>query len=504
MAENESPESGVVEEKPKKKGKRAAAAAQEHDHGHDHEHGHDHDHAHHHHDEDEEEFKFVEEPVFDVDYKGECAYEVKVTIPAANKKKQADEMYDELKHDAEVPGFRRGRAPRQILERRFAKVVRSEVDGKLVGASFRKLIKDKELKPIALPDIDGLDDKAERKDEDPIVFTLKFEVAPRVELGKYRGVKVERPIVTVSDKDIDEAVEEFRSRYATFETLADGVAASGDQVIIDFKGTVDGEQFPGGSATNYPYILGTQRFFSEFEDVLLGCSAGDELSTEVKLPEDSPNAELRDKTALFTISVKEVKRRSLPALDAEFAKKAGAESVDALRERLAKQLQDNSRETSERIARGRALDAVIEKSTYEIPKSLIASVAQNYVEEEVRRLIRMRVPVDQIEQRMEEVKKQADESAIDEIKRTVTLNEIGEAEGIEVTDEDFESEASTIAMQLGMQTDLVSRYISEETDRRSMYESRIFRAKAMNAVMEHAKITDKEVPSDEIEEAESK
>lgn len=504
MAENESPESGVVEEKPKKKGKRAAAAQEhDHDHGHDHDHDHDHDHAHHH-DGEEEEFKFVEEPVFDVDYKGECAYEVKVTIPAANKKKQADEMYEELKHDAEVPGFRRGRAPRQILERRFAKVVRSEVDGKLVGASFRKLIKDKELKPIALPDIDGLDDKVERKEEDPLVFTLKFEVAPRVELGKYRGIKVERPVVTVKDKDIEEALEEFRGRYSTFETLAEGVAASGDQVVIDFTGTVDGEQFPGGSASSYPYILGTKRFFSEFEDVLLGCSAGDELTTEVKLPEDSPNSDLRGKTAQFSITVKEVKRRSLPELNSEFAKKVGADSIEALRERLAKQLQDGSRETSERIARGRALDAVIEKSTYEIPKSLIASVAQNYVEEEVRRLVRMRVPIEQIEQRMDEVKKQADESAIDEIKRTVTLNEIGEAEGIEVTDEDFESEAAQIAMQTGVQTDLVSRYISEETDRRSIYESRIFRAKAMNAVMEHAKISDKEVPSDEIEEAQSK
>ena len=496
MADNDSTETGVVEDSPKKKGKHT----HDHDHDHDHEHDHDHDRDHDH----EEEFKFVEEPVFDVDYKGECAYEVKVTIPAANKKKQADEMYEELKHDAEVPGFRRGRAPRRLLERRFAKVVSSEVDGKLVSASFRKLIKDKDLRPIALPDIDGLQEKEVRKDEDPLSFTLKFEVAPRVELGKYRGVKVERPIVTVAEKDIAEALDEFRGRYATFETLSDGVAAEGDQVIIDFKGTVDGEQFPGGAANAYPYILGTKRFFSEFEAVLLGCSAGDELSCEVSLPDDSPNTELRGKKAVFAISVKEVKRRSLPELDADFAKKAGAESVEALRERLTKQLQDNSKETSERIVRGRALDAVIEKSTYEIPKTLIASVAQNYVEEEVRRLIRMRVPVDQIEQRMEEVKKQADDAAIDEIKRTVTLNEIGEAEGIEVTDEDFESEAATIAMQTGMQSDLVSRYMSEESDRRSMYESRIFRAKAMNAVMEHAQITDKEVPGEELEESESK
>ncbi len=409
-------------------------------------------------------------------------------------------MYDELRHEAEVPGFRRGRAPRRIIEKRFAKVVHSEVDAKLVSAAFRKLIKDEDLRPIRFPDIDGLDEETERKEDEALEFTLKFEVAPKVELGKYRGVKVERPVVTVDEKDVNEALEEMRGRYATFETVEDAKAAEGDQVVIDFNGLIDGEQFPGGAAHDYPYILGTKRFFPEFEKKLLKSSAGDELTCKVTLPKDGPNEDLRGKKATFTINVKEVKRRNLPELDDDFAKQVGAENVEGLRERIITQLRENSSETSERIARTSALDAVVKKCTYEIPKTLIDDVARTHYEEEIRRLIQMRVPVDQIESRMEEIRKQAEESAVEEIKRTVTLTEIGEAEGIEVTDADFESEITNISRQTGVDSDTVSQYLSEEADRRNTYEGRIFRAKAMDLIMEHAKVTDKEVPREEIEE----
>jgi len=217
-------------------------------------------------------------------------------------------------------------------------------------------------------------------------------------------------------------------------------------------------------------------------------------------PEENPNENLRGKKATFAINVKEIKRRQLPELNEDFAKQVGAENVEGLRERLTNQLRENSIQTSDRIARSRALDAVIEKSKYEIPKTLIDDVARSHYEDEVRRLIQMRVPVEQIESRMEDIQKNAETSAIEEIKRTVTLTEIGSAEGIEVTDADFESEASTIALQTGIDSDTVARYISEESDRRSMYEGRIYRAKAMDLIMEHAKVTDKEVPRDELEQ----
>lgn len=447
----------------------------------------------------EEEFTFVEEPTFDVEYKGECAYEVKVVVPASNRAKQADTLYDELKHDAEVPGFRRGRAPRKLIERKFSKAVRSEVEQKLVSAAFRKLLTDQSLKPIGAPDIEGIEE-SQGKDEAPLSFTLKFEVTPKIELGKYRGIAVERPVVSVKESDCEEAVNDLRERFATYETLAEGVAAEGDQVTISFEGTIDGEPFQGGKASNYPYILGTKRFFPEFETALLGSSAGDDLTCTVTFPEETPNEKLRGKTAQFSIKVSEVKRKVLPGLDDEFAKQAGYESVDNLKTAVAERLRANSIQMSESIARRKALEEVVKNSTYEIPKSLIEAVAHEHFEREVRHLMSHRVHADAIMSRTEELMKEARESAIAEIKQMVALNEIGEAEGVEVTDDDFEKEAESLASQWGMDTDTVSQYLASENDRRSMYESRIYRNKALGIVMEHAVITDKEVPADALDE----
>ncbi len=446
-----------------------------------------------------EEFQFVEDPTFDVEYKGECAYEVKVVVPVANRQKQADTLFEELKHDAEVPGFRRGRAPRKLIERKFSKAVRSEVEQKLVAAAFRKLLTDKALKPIGSPDIEGIEE-SQGKDDVPLSFTLKFEVTPKIELGKYRGVAVERPVVTIKDEDCQEAINEQRERYATFETLAEGVAADGDQVIISFEGIVDGESFAGGKASDYPYILGTKRFFPEFETALLGSSAGDEVKCTVNFPESTPSEKLRGKDAEFTIKVGEVKRKVLPELNDEFAKQAGFENVEDLKAKTVERLSANSKQMSESIARRRTLEEIVKNCTYEIPKSLIEAVAGEHFEREVRHLMSHRVHADAIVNRTEELMKEARESAIAEIKQMVALNEIGEAEGIEVTDEDFEKEAETLASQWGMDADTVANYLASENDRRSMYESRIYRTKALNVIMEHAVVTDKEVPADALDD----
>jgi trigger factor len=446
----------------------------------------------------DEEQVFVEDPSFEIDYKGECAYEVKVTIPAANRGKQATEMFDELKHEAEVPGFRKGRAPRKLVERKFGKHVRAEVETKLVSAAFEKLIKDNELRPLKMPDVDGLDKDEEKSDDEPVVCTFKFEVAPKVELGKYRGIDVERPVVKIEDSDVDQAVEDTRMRYATFEDI-DGAAADGDQIIIDFKGLVDGNEFPGGSASDYPYIVGTKRFFPEFEEVLNGASPGDELACTVSLPEDAPNEDIRGKKAEFTITVKGVKRRQAPELDDEFAKKSGFEGVDDMRQKVRERLSEGSANQSNQVAESRALEAVIQAGTYEIPKSLIEGVAKDNYDEEVRRLLQARVPVAQLEAREDDLRARSEELAVAEIKRLVTLNEIGEAEDIEVTEEDFEQEVSSIAARTGMDIDAVGGYFAED-DRRSSTESRLFRAKALRVIMDSANVTDKELSREELDQ----
>jgi trigger factor len=167
--------------------------------------------------------------------------------------------------------------------------------------------------------------------------TLKFEVAPRCELGKYRGIKVERPVLRIADKQVKEAIEQLRERNATFEAVK-GKAKEGDQVVIDFEGTLDGKVIAGGKAENYPYILGSGRFFKEFEEAIAGHKAGDEVTADVAFPEDYHGKEVAGKTVGFAIKIHEVKRKALPEVDEEFAKTAGFESVDEMKEKIAADL----------------------------------------------------------------------------------------------------------------------------------------------------------------------
>lgn len=444
------------------------------------------------------EFEFVEDPTFDIAYKGDCAYEVKVVIPAANTLKQSQEMFEELQGDAELPGFRRGKAPRKLLERKYGKAVRGEATEKLVSAAFRKLIKGEELRPIDYPDVEGLENLAELPVDAPLDFTLKFEVAPRVTLGNYKGIAVERPVLAIGDKEVDEAITSMRQRYAAYETIADGVAADEDQVIIDFTGTINGEAFAGGSAENYPYILGSGRFFKEFEEAIRGAKSGSEVSCDVAFPDTYHGADVAGKTAQFAIKINEIKRRTMPELDEKFAETAGFDSVDAMREAVKKDLQAGADNQGREIAEQRAIQAVVESSTFEIPKSLVDSTADVYYKQEVRRLISLRVPTTELDEKDAELRKQAEEHALREIKGYVVVGEIGRAESITVLDEDFEKEAEAIVSRTGMELDIAKRFLDQE-DKRSDYEERIYRKKAVAIIMDSAKVTEKKVTREELE-----
>jgi trigger factor len=447
------------------------------------------------------EFEFAEDPTFDVDYKGDCAYEVKVAVPASNTLKQSEEMYEELQGDAELPGFRRGKAPRKLLERKFGKAVRGEATEKIVSAAFRKLIKAESLSPIDYPDIDGLEDVHDTPLDAPLEFTLKFEVAPRVKLGNYKGLKVERPVLEIKDEQIDEAIESMRERFASHETVEDAKAQEEDQVIIDFSGVIDGEEFAGGSAENYPYILGSGRFFAEFETALKGAKTGQEVTCDVPFPEDYSSVDVAGKTATFTIKVNEIKRKTLPELDDDFATGGGFDSLADLREKVAKDLQDGASNQGQQIAEKRAVDAIVETSTFELPKSLVESSAKEYYNQEVRRLLALRTPQEEMDKRDEELRKNADEHAEHEIKGYFAVSEIASTEGVVVEEADFEKEAHEITLRTGMELEVAQRFLDQE-DKRSDYENRIYRQKAMAIVMDAAKVKDKVVTREEMEKEE--
>ncbi len=470
-----------------------AAHDHDHDHGHDHGHAHDHDHG-------EEKYEFAQDPAFEMDYKGDCAYDVKVTVAAVNLVKETENMFGELQESAELPGFRRGKAPLKLLQNKFSKAVRGDAAAKLVEESFKKLIDDKDLHPINRPEVEGLQDMvAKLKEGDDLAFTLSFEVAPRCELAQYRGVEVIRPVVHVEDKDVDEVMDGVRGRMAVYETVEEA-AQDGDQALIDFEGTIDGQPFVGNSAENYPYIMGSGRFLKEFEEALAGKKAGETAEADVTFPEDWRNEELAGKVAHFTIKVNEIKRKRVPEFNDELAKEMGHDSLQAWRDSVADRLKQDTLAQSDRFVRSHAMSGIIDNSTFEIPKSLLAEMTND----ELNAIIERERPGREIfenEEELAKLRERAAANALFEIKMWTAHGEIAEAEGITVTEEDLEREAESMAGSAGVAKNVALSWMMEES-RRSATHSNILQKKVQDLVLAHAKIVEKELTDDEAEDAE--
>ncbi|HOV60122.1 MAG TPA: trigger factor [Candidatus Hydrogenedentes bacterium] len=458
-----------------------------HDHPHDHHHDHDHHHGH-----DEEEFTFTEPPVFDVSVGESCDYTVKTSIPAVNILKEIETQLEEMRRTVELPGFRRGKAPVKLLQNKFGRVIREDTCRKMLDEAFKTLVKERDLRPVTSPKVADFDAVVEAwRNDQPLEFTMTFETSPEVELCAYRGIEAERPTVTIEAKDIDEVLENQRQRFVTYEVVEDA-ATLDDQVLIDFEGTIDGQPFDGNRAENYPYLMGASRLLKPFETALLGHKVGDTVEADVTFPEDWRNKDVAGKTARFKVTIKEIKRRVVPELNDDLAKKAGFDSLEAWRKATEESMRERVREQSDSYARANALQKIIEQSSFRIPESMIDHLSRSTYEE----LRQQRRGETLNEEQENALRAEARERAIDEIKRLTVIQEIAEAEGIEVTDEDLDTEAQSLASNAGVDVQMARDWLGTR-ENRSRTEWDILVKKVLDTVMAHAKVVDKELPREE-------
>ncbi|HQL95788.1 MAG TPA: trigger factor [Candidatus Hydrogenedentes bacterium] len=438
----------------------------------------------------EEKFTFAVDPVFDLQYKGDCAYEVKITVAAANLEKETTTQFDELKELVELPGFRKGKAPMKLLQNKFGRNVKAEVVGKLVEESFKKLVEDEKLRVWKTPEVEGLEDLIEGlKEGDDLVFSLSFDVAPRCDLGNYRGIEVEKPVVTVTEDEVRQAMDGARERMLTFVSVEDAVQAE-DQALITFEGTIDGAAFPGNAAENYPYMMGSGRL-PEFEQALLGKKAGDTAEADVTFGDDWHDKALAGKTAHFSITVNEVKRRQLPEMDDDLAKELGHESLEAWTNGTRERLQHANDDYSLRLARQDALEKIVAASTFEVSPAMLDEMARDILNSKA-----LSREVLEDDAAMEKEREAARADAMNEIRRFAVLQEIADTEGVEITAEDFENEAATVGASLNLPTEVVLSYYQREGHMSDLY-TRLMREKVLNTVLQHAKITETELKDED-------
>ena len=367
----------------------------------------------------------------------ESRVRVEAEVPAEEVERRVAEAARALGRQMRVPGFRKGKVPPPIVIRRLGRdaVLDEALRGSL-STWYADAIEEAGIAPVGQPDLD-LGDLPE--EGQPLSFSIEIGVRPTATLGEYKGLEVGRREPAVQDAQIDEEVERLRERFATLDTV-ERAAESGDFVVIDYVGSIDGEPFEGGAGRDQLLELGSGRLIPGFEDQLVGAAAGDVRTVDVPFPDDYQATELAGKQAQFEVTVSEVKSKRLPELDDEFATEAGGfDTLDELRADIATRLKTSEEREIEREFEGAVLDAAVAEAQVEVPEKLVHARAHELLDDTLSALERQGISREsylRIAGKDEEtLAHEAEPEAERALKREAVLAAVVEAESIEPTDE---------------------------------------------------------------------
>ena len=367
----------------------------------------------------------------------ESRVRVQAEVPAAEVERRLAQTARRLGRDLRVPGFRAGKAPAPVILQRMGRdaVLDEAVRDSLAGW-YTAAIDAARVVPVGEPELDlaGMPGQGE-----PLKFSIEIGVRPKAQLGEYKGLEVGRREVEVSDEALSAELDRLRERSARLDTV-ERPAASGDFVVMDYRGTIDDEPFAGGEGRDQMVELGSGRLVPGFEDQLAGAAAGDERTVTVTFPDDYPATELAGNEAQFAVSVKEVKAKELPALDDDLAAEAGFDTLDELREDIRSRLAEADSAQIEGEFRQAALDSAVKAATVEIPEALVEARARELWDSMLHSLAHQGISREaylRIAGRDEdEIVEQSKPDAEQALRREAVLAAIVEAEGIEPTDEE--------------------------------------------------------------------
>ena len=387
-----------------------------------------------------------------------------IEITKAEFEAAKDKAFKKTGKNITVPGFRKGHAPRKMIEKLYGEGVFFEEAFNIIYPDAMEMAVEKSgIKPVGRADVD-LGDPAE---EGGLTIIAKVPVEPEVELGEYKGVEVEKETVKVPAADVKAELNRLAQRNARTETV-DRKAKKNDTVDIDFEGFVDGVAFEGGKAEHHALTLGSGTFIPGFEDQLIGCKAGDEKDVVVTFPEEYHAKELAGKEAVFKCKVHKVEETILPEIDDEFAKDVSdtCETLDDLKKEISERLKKERQEAADHAFEEKVLDAVIEDMKADIPQAMIESQIDSIVQDFSYRLQMQGMQLDQYLKmsgtEMGAFRAMFREQAEHQVKSRLVLEKVAELEIIAVSDTELEEEYAKMAEQYGMEVDKVKSIVSAE------------------------------------------
>ena len=388
---------------------------------------------------------------------------LKIEVSYEDFDKEIQKAYNKNKGRFNVPGFRKGKTPRRIIESNYGEgVFYEDAINTVFPPAYEKAIEEHDLEPIDRPSLDLEDIKK----GEPVILLVDVEVKPEVKLGDYKGIEVEKEEFKVTDEDIDSELKNIQERNARIVEVEDRAAENGDILTLDYSGSVDGEKFDGGTAENQQLELGSDSFIPGFEEQLVGVNVGDERDVKVTFPEEYHSEELEGKEAVFEVKVHEIKSKELPALDDELAKDVSEfDTLEEVKEDIKTKLEEEAEKKEKASYENAVIDKVCENAEVETPQILIEDQIDANVRDFGQRLTQQGLQLEKYLEltgmSMEDFRAQFTEEAEKIAKAELVIDAISEKEGIEATDEELETEIEEMAKQYNQKVEDVKERFSE-------------------------------------------
>lgn len=387
-----------------------------------------------------------------------------IEVPADDLEKALQSAYMKQKNKIAMPGFRKGKVPRQMIEKMYGpEIFYDDAANALIPKAYSEAYEECELEIVSRPEINVVQIEKGKS----FIFTADVATKPEVKLGEYKGLEVDKVSTRVTQKEVDAKIQEEAEKNAREVVVTDRAVADGDEVILDFEGFVDGEAFEGGKGENYPLTIGSGSFIPGFEEQLVGAEAEKEVEVKVTFPEDYHAEELKGKEAVFKCTVHAIRAKELPEVDDEFASDVSekAETLDAYRAEVKAQIKERKENEGKAKKEDQAVEQAVANAEIDLPEPMVDLQAKQMADDFARRIMQQGLSVEQYfqftglseEKMMEELKPQAEKR----IRTRLVLEAIVAAENIEVSDERLDEELAKMAESYKMEVEKLKEFMGE-------------------------------------------
>ena len=409
-----------------------------------------------------------------------------VELPSERVTDRVEATFREWGQKLQLPGFRRGRVPPEMIRRRFETEVHEEVLRDLIPDSYREALTQAAIEPVSQPAVEDIHFHA----GEPLTYRAVVEVKPPVMAKDYRGVTLEREKVEVSDQEVDRALEYLREDAAEYVPMEGWPALKDDLIILDHEGSINGKPFKGGSGKNLTVALGHEGYLPGFTEQLAGMQKGEAKQFTLQIPADGPRKELAGRSVEFRVTVKEVKKRRVPELNDEFAKTVGdVENLAALRDKLRQQLTQRKTREQDATLKRTLMEKLVQQHAIDVPEAMVDREAAAVLEELAMTLRATGGRLEGLPQDPETLRTTARETATRRVQQALLLEAVAKQENLAVTEDEIEAEVNALAGMYRQEPAAVRRAL-EDPVRKAGLSGRILERKAMDFLFQHATITD--------------